>query len=220
MAIVSETRNVKDFSEIALHGQGDILLEQGERDTLVIETEEDILPKIKSEVQGRRLFLGRRSLLDWGVPETTPIRYHITIRQIQALSISGSGTLTSHTLRTDKLRLEVSGTGQVKIARLEAKKFEGDVSGTAKLELAGQVADQEVHISGSGTFEAFDLESQTSQIHVSGSGMVHVHAQRRLNVEISGVADVRYLGQPELTQHVSGAGRIEPYKPKAVLNGY
>lgn len=215
MAIVSETRNVRDFSEIALHGQGDILLEQGDRDTLVIETEEDILPKIKSEVQGKRLFLGRRSLLDWGVPETTPIRYHITMRQVQALSISGSGTLTSHGLQTDRLHLEVSGTAQVKIGRLEAKKFEGNVSGTARLELGGQVNDQDVHISGSGTLEAFELESQSSQIHVSGSGMVHIHVLRKLNVDISGVADVRYLGQPELTQHISGAGRIEPYKPKA-----
>jgi hypothetical protein len=214
MAIVSETRNVKDFCEVALHVHGDILLEQGERDTLVIETEEDVLPKIKSEVLGKRLLLGRRSWIDWGVPETTPIRFRITMRQVCWILISGSGSLASRSILGDQVRLEVSGAGQMKIAHLEVRKLEADISGTGKLDLAGSVYEQVVQISGSGTLEALDLESQDVQLHVSGSGIVQVKAVRKLNVNISGVANVRYAGQPELTQHISGAGRIEPYKPR------
>ena len=44
---------------------------------------------------------------------------------------------------------------------------------------------------------------------MSGAGRVVVNAAKTLDVEISGAGTVDYLGNPEVTKKVSGAGRVK-----------
>ena len=117
MAVIQEKREVSGFDEIHLEGSGTLLLQQGDQDLLIIETEEDILPKIKSEVRDGRLSLGFKNWLDHilqiGSP---PITYHITMRQVHGVSISGTGKLTAGQIRTDHLNLKISGSGELNLA--------------------------------------------------------------------------------------------------------
>jgi hypothetical protein len=45
-------------------------------------------------------------------------------------------------------------------------------------------------------------------VSVSGVGNVIVNAQRTLKASISGAGVIEYLGDPQVTEHVSGIGRV------------
>ncbi len=67
-----------------------------------------------------------------------------------------------------------------------------------------------IHISGAGNIEAFDMEVEQCNIHINGVGNCDVNASEFLQVIISGTGLVRYMGNPELESHIQGLGRVEP----------
>ena len=209
MAITQERREVRDFDEILVEGTGDILLKQGETEELVIEADEALLPRLKSEVQGGRLELGLRHWYDFLFLVPNPrVTYHITVRSLRSVTITGSGKLQAARLQTDLLRLKVSGSGEFELPDLQAAELELNISGSGKARLGGAVQRQEIEISGSGEVKAEDLDSQAARVRISGSGSLRLRAQQRLDVRISGSGKVLYHGQPVIEQRISGSGTI------------
>jgi len=209
MAIIKERREVAGFDEILVEGTGDILLKQGETEELVIEADESLLPRLKSEVQGGRLELGLQHWYDFIFAIPNPrITYHITVRSLRGLTISGSGKLRSERLQTDRLRLKVSGSGELELPDLQAADYELDISGSGKARLGGAVQRQEIEISGSAEVRAEDLDSQETRVRISGSASIRLRVQQRLAVRISGSGEVLYHGQPAIEQRISGSGTI------------
>ncbi len=193
MAIVKELREVQDFEEVAMEGHGDLIIVQGDAETLEIEADEELLPKLKTEVRGRRLVLGYRNWWDWLTPPWggPPIHYTVTMKTVRGVVISGSGTVTAGEIRTDDLRLEMSGSGRGTIDRLDAETLGMRVSGSGRLEVGGgQVREQEITISGSGSLHAEELISEEADVRISGSGNIRLHAEKTLNVHISGSGEV------------------------------
>ncbi|MEO8247778.1 MAG: hypothetical protein ABI589_00260, partial [Burkholderiales bacterium] len=54
----TEQREVSGFNEVVFDAVGELKVEQGGRESLSIEAEPDVLRKITSQVQGKRLLLG------------------------------------------------------------------------------------------------------------------------------------------------------------------
>ncbi len=211
MALTTETREVHDFDEVALQGRGEILLQQGDTESLTIEAKPDVLAKLKSEVQDRRLVLGWKSWLDNILTlRDIKIRYHLVMKTIEGVSISGQGTLGAQQVRTDQCELQVSGQGEMAIEQIAAQSLDIRISAAGRVTLAGQVDKLSLHISGSGNMEAEGLQIQESEVQISGTGNATLAVQKKLDVTISGAGNVRYTGSPEVNQHISGVGRVEP----------
>jgi hypothetical protein len=68
----------------------------------------------------------------------------------------------------------------------------------------------EVIVSGFGSFNGADLQSDSADVTLSGVGGATVWATARLNATITGVGSVTYYGQPAVTQTTSGLGTIRP----------
>ena len=208
MAVIRETRSVSDFDEIALQGTGEIDLQQGEVESLVIETEESILPRLKSDVISGRLELGPKSWLDTVFLLGVRIIYHVTVKGLRSLSISGSGSLSAGALHSDRLKLSVSGSGNLEITRLDTPDLVLSVSGSSKARLAGAARHLDLHFSGSASLQAAELDTQETSVVISGSGEVTVKVSQRLDVHITGSGEVKYSGSPQINQRISGIGRV------------
>ncbi len=222
MATKSESRSVRDFTEVEMQGYGDLFVEQNknaEIEGLTIEADENILPRIKSEVRGNRLVLGYAVdwwdwlyWIDWLFNPNKKVVFHLTMKRVNGAAISGSGKLTSNHIETDSCRLKISGSGKVQIGEIQAQSLETNISGSGDVELAGQAPQHAIHISGSGRIKALDLRTQCTSAHISGSGSAQVDARESLDVHISGSGSIRYTGQPKISEHISGSGRIVQIK--------
>jgi hypothetical protein len=185
--ITSESRQVSGFSKVELSGSGELTIEQTGTESLTISAEENLLPKLTSEVSGDTLVL--RSTSNAKIIPTQPIKYSLTVKDLSGLAVSGSGSVTMSKLATVALSTNISGSGAV------------TASGTAD--------QQDLKISGSGRYQAEQLTSKTVKVDMSGSGVASVHASDALDLHMSGSGTLTYTGDPkQVTQQISGSGKV------------
>lgn len=216
MALKKETRDAAGFSEIAVRGFGEATLIQGDTEEVIVEADEAIISRIRTEVRGGRLELGLDLAwweyltwwLTWLTMPNRQVRYTIRLCNFTGASISGSGKILSDGLHGSACTFAISGSGKVVIDRLDADTVETRISGSGDVRIAGHANRQALRISGAGSVQNSDLETAETDIHISGSGRASVNATTTLGVNISGSGSVFYRGQPQVRQHVSGSGRV------------
>ena len=204
--VISEDRTVSGFSEISLSGSGKIIITQGDKEALKIEAEDNIIPYLNTTVRGDVLRL--RSKQGVSLSPTKPIIYHVTLKDLKKLSISGSGDVKCEKLETRALEISISGSADVDMG-ITAESLVSGSSGSGTFHLRGKVDSQTVKFSGSGKYHAKDLESKKAEVRISGSGDVVLDVSESLDVGISGSGDVTYTGDPDVEQNISGSGHIK-----------
>jgi Putative auto-transporter adhesin, head GIN domain len=220
MSIKTEVRSVSGFNKVRVRGYGSVFLQQGDRESLIIEADEEVLPKIISEVSEGRLTLGfRTEWWDWitqwfslaSLKDKT-INYRMEIKEIEQFSSEGSTSLTAERLQSKAFELSSSGSADVSIKEIDCDQLTTRVSGASKMNLAGSARKHVIQVSGSTNINAEELETQETNLKISGSGMVKLNVVQALNANISGAGEVRYRGQPKVSQQISGSGRIQAIK--------
>jgi hypothetical protein len=214
--IVSEARDVSGFEAVALLGSGEVIITQGESEGLVIEADDNLLPLITSEVRGGTLELGF-DRANWAdvIQPSTPILYMVAVRDLNALDLAGSGRIEAASLSAESLRLTISGSGDIALEQVSASELNAALPGSGNMLLTGEAERQVVSLAGSGTYEAGDLESQSAEVTLSGSGNVTVWVREALDVRLSGSGTVNYFGTPAVGQRdISGSGDINPMGEK------
>jgi hypothetical protein len=204
--LVTETRDVSGFDSIALSGSGEVIITQGEGESLTIETDDNIMEHVKAEVRGGTLNLG----FEEGVNVVSPTRlvFTVGVDELTSVSIGGSGDIESDAIVTDRFEATISGSGDVLIPELTADAVEARIGGSGEIDLAGEAADQNVNIGGSGSYRGGDLRGETVKVTIGGSGNATVWATESLDANISGSGSVRYYGSPSVNSSSSGSGNV------------
>ena len=184
--LATESRAVSGFSKIDLSGGGELAIQKTGTESLSISAEDNLLPRLTSEVSNDTLILGTK-------PNTTilpqqPITYTVNVKDLTGVAVSGSGNIRVPDLTTTALSISISGSGTITVN--------------------GTVDDQDLEISGSGGYEAAQLTSKTVKADISGSGTANILATNVLDVEISGSGTVTYSGNPQIKQEISGSGKL------------
>jgi hypothetical protein len=204
--LISETRAVSGFERVDVSGGGSLEIIQDGTESLTVETDDNVMQYITSEVRSGTLYLG----MDFGLRSFLPSRLHFTLHVIDLTDIttSGSWEVTSASIQTGRLDIVLSGSGKVVVNALTADELDATVSGSGQLDLSGEARQQNLSISGSGKYLAGDLRSQSATVSISGSGNVTVWATETLAVHVSGSGDVSYFGSPQVSFDQSGSGNI------------
>jgi hypothetical protein len=203
----SESRPVSGFTEVVLSTVGTLTIEQTGSESLTIEGDDNIVPLITTVVQNSRL----ESRHDPGTQSFTtnkPLAYHLTVKDLTALTVSGSGSVSSPALHSSRLTLDDSGSGNIRLEGVQADVLTVTISGSCTTTLRGETPTQTVRVTGSGNYEAAYLTSTGANVTVSGSGNATVRISKTLMAVVSGSGSVTYLGSPTVTQQVSGSGRV------------
>lgn len=201
--VVQENRDVNGFNEVNFAGSGELNLQQGNKESLTVAADDNLLPYIRTEVSGGKLVIGIQRGVS--VSPSKPIRYTLVVRTLDALELSGSGKTRAGPLHSGDFSVHLSGSGDIVMEALDAATLEADISGSGNMEILGKVGRQRIQISGSGRYDAPDLECQTADVSVSGSGESVLWVRESLSAHISGSGSVRYYGSPSVTRKVSGS---------------
>ena len=226
-----EKRSVGTFTKISFRVPGKLYLRQGSPQKVEIEGDKDVLKEIETEVDGSRLVIGKEGKWsDWKWGDDKEVNVYITVKDIEAISVAGSGDVIGETrIVSDDLSLNVSGSGSLKIdadatGEMEAdvsgsgdlivkgkcKSFNSDVSGSGKVNVSMAITEEaDFGISGSGKIEA---SGSASKVHatISGSGKVLAANLETsvCNVRISGSGDVQIAVKNEIDAIISGSGSV------------
>ena len=185
-AVARENRDVSHFSDVQLSGSGEVIIEQTGTESLTIETDDNLLPYLRTTVRDGSLHLETKRGVS--IRPTQAVRYHVTVRNFTGVGISGSGDVRATGIDTDRLTASISGSGSA--------------------DFAGRADDVSLQVSGSGSFDTSKLNSKNVRVSISGSGDASVNASDRLDATVSGSGSVHYTGNPSVQTHISGSGEV------------
>jgi len=206
----NEKRNVSTFSEVTLRIPAKLFIKQGSVQSVEISAKSSTLEDIITEVRGRTLNIKFPKKMFWNNIKPGKIEIHITVPEIDGLSVSGSGDIFAEEIKSRILDLSVSGSGDIVIDNLKTNRVAAAISGSGNIAIKdGGVADElTVSISGSGDVDAMGFEASDVSIRISGSGDCSVISNGKIKGRVSGSGDVNYKGNPSIDFSVAGSGRV------------
>lgn len=206
-AAVQETRLINGVTSVEVTNQGNLIVEIGDEESLVIEAQENLLDSITSEVRSGRLILGTKSGVN--LRNTEPINYYLTVNGLDGLSVSSSGSIEAPSLEADRFEIRVSSSGDINIDELNADRLEVDITSSGDVRIyAGEVVKQDIRISSSGKYEANGMESRDANVSLSSSGDADIRVQDRLDANLSSSGNLYYSGDPQVTARETSSGNV------------
>jgi len=204
--VITESREVSGFNGISHTGIGRVIITQGDTESLTIQADDNLMEYITSEVKNDTLELGFDENVRFD--STSSITFTVGAIGIAEIGTTGTGSIELDELGTKNLHILKTGTGSISIGSLTATDLVVNADGTGKIEIAGTVVNQELDLKGTGNYDAPDLESQTADVGVTGTGSVVLWVLDSLDVEIVGISKVSYYGNPNVTQSITGTGGL------------
>lgn len=184
--VVTEMREVSDFTAVALNGVGHLIIDQTGSESLSITADDNILPAIETRVRGGKLIISIEDNTTFS--HVTELTYHVTVQAIDTL--------------------ELNGAGEVEVMHLDGHDWQTTLAGGGTITVSGVVDVQTAELSGAGAYNAEALQSQEATVHQSGAGMAVVQVSDRLDVTIDGLGSVEYIGNPTVKEEINGLGTV------------
>lgn len=205
----SKVRTFKGIDGIVLMGSGYVDISIGNKEEITLHAPADLIPYLLTEKKDGTLYIGKRKK-GWKKFRSfyENIHYDLVVKQINRISVSGSGNIEIDQINSEKLKVTVSGSGDIDIDNLSADILRVSINGSGNINLDGKVDELDVTISGSGDFTGNNLKAEDVSIDLYGSGDVCVWATKSLDVHVSGSGDVTYHGNPTVNSRVTGSGDI------------
>jgi hypothetical protein len=205
--LITQDFQVSDFDRLDFNGIGNIIITQGETESLQVEAERNVIERLEISSGGKMLKIGYKNNF-FNIIPTKTINFYLSVKDLREISISGVGSIKCDKLTTDDLSIDSSGAGSVDM-NLITTVFEMALSGAGKVNITGQTQSQSIDISGAGSYNAKEFTSKDCEISISGLGRATVNASDTLDVNMSGLGSVEYIGKPAISQEISGGGSVK-----------
>ncbi|HVW13044.1 MAG TPA: head GIN domain-containing protein [Mucilaginibacter sp.] len=223
-SLVTINPGVSDFTELKVGGPVDIVITQGQAESLKLTLPAEVRDRIVAEVSGHTLYIhnkhdnwsqGEKSWYsDKGYWHRTHARIiaYLTVKNLNAITLAGSGTMKfDNGLNADHMKLTVRGSGSMR-GKVTTKNLLSKISGSGSINISGNADRSMVNVAGSGNFTAPELVTSNSNIKVSGSGDAKVNAQEQLSAAVTGSGEVSYTGSAtKIITNKSGSGSIRKF---------
>lgn len=206
--VVKQEREVKGFTKLDISSAFNVYLEQGDREALTVEADENLMEIIVTKVSGNTLEI----YTDESIRKYEELNIYLTFKDLEKIEVSGAVDIEGQgKMKFSELELDGSGASEIDL-ELTADVIRLDYSGASDVELSGYSGELSVELSGASQVDASDLECESVNIDASGASSIIVHANKVIEVDCSGASSVRYKGGPEkVIKDVSGAGSVKPY---------
>lgn len=201
----TQTRSVDGFTGIALSGNANLTVTQGNSFSVAVTADSGLQNHIDTSVRGSTLEIDQNYSIAGRSPDVTVA---VTMPHLTYLDVSGSSSTTITKVHGDSLHVSSSGSSDIRIDA-QVQELAVDVAGSGDLVLTGTAGSAAITVSGSGTVSGSTLATATAHVSVSGSGDVTLSVDTTLDANVAGSGSINYYGDPVVSSDVSGSGSIQ-----------
>jgi hypothetical protein len=204
--LVEKARNIAAFTKLRLEGPMTVRLTQAGADAAKVAADDNIEPMIETLIEGDTLVLRMQA----GAAFTTrnPPTVLVDSKNLQSISLKGSGDVSMERFKGDSLTLNLTGSGDIRLGLLELRELSATLIGSGDLQAAGRAETQNWTLNGSGDVDARSLSGRSIKASLHGSGDLSLGVADTLEADLNGSGDLSYAGRPQLRQSVKGTGEI------------
>lgn len=208
--IITETRDVSGSTGIDFRTFGEVVITQGETESVTIKGSDNVVPVIQTSVRDGVLVIQHEENINLtGMNDKNTLTFTIVVKDLISLTVSGAGNIKMDSLSTSKMEVVMSGAGNFELGNLKAQSLNVTISGVGNVNVAGEATHAWINISGAGPVNTPDLKIQTADVTISGIGSATLWVTDELTGTISGAGNVRYYGDPKTNVNSTGIGKFE-----------
>jgi len=206
--VITETREVHGISSVTISYPGEVVIRQGEAESLTIEAEDNVAADIETNVVNGTLTIEGKRGASTHVWNSQPVRITLVVKDLSELDFDSAGTVRLDGLEGDALAVRMDGAGNLRLNHLQVKTLSVDLSGVGNFEADGAADSLSLRMSGLGNFDAPNLHLGTADVSLDGLGSITVWVDDDLSVDLSGFGSVSYYGAAQLHKTGDGPGNI------------
>ncbi len=206
--VTQKTYQTGSFDKISVDGVINTELVQGDKESVTIETDDNLHTYLKPAVKDNTLsieFSEGKTLSN-----ATTMKMTITVKDLKSIELKGVGNLkTSGMLKLDKLSIESAGVGNIKL-EVDLNYLNIDVSAVGNVKLKGKCKEAAIVINSVGNLTADELETEKMTLKCTGIGNAKVFVTEEIVPELSGSGNIICSGNPSVKGLVeTGIGRFK-----------
>lgn len=205
--VTNGERSIQSFSEINISGVFDVILTQGDKEAVSVETDSNLQEYILVENDGSSLILKNKKVK---IKKSTKMVVHVTVKDLSKIQSTGVGDVTcDNTIKSNTLDLVMNNVGDTKLD-LDCQTLNVTYKGVGDCILSGKATTSKIKYAGVGNLKAFDLQVGTMNITHTGVGDANIHVFQDLTLDFRGVGDVNFKGNPEKKEiKKAGVGAVK-----------
>jgi Putative auto-transporter adhesin, head GIN domain len=139
------------------------------------------------------------------------IKLFIEMPEIKSIDLSGAsnGKILDFS-NIKKILIDLSGSSVLELD-FPSDQISGELSGSSDLKLFKNVGKVDLELSGASNLYAFEANTITTYLDLSGASEANISVKDFLKVDASGASTVRYKGSPNIEKKVSGSSKVIQY---------
>jgi hypothetical protein len=183
---VTQERTLRPFTSVDLAGPNVVRIAIGTPQRVVVFADDNLVARVTTIVRDGTLTVDARGRFE----SRSPMRVEVTVPRLDAVTLSGSGTLS--------------------VAGVDTATFTARLPGSGVLAVSGRSSAVHASIGGSGVIHAAGLTTVAADALLSGTGTIELKATYRLDAAISGTGTIICYGHPpDVTRTTTGSGAIQ-----------
>lgn len=199
--IITKEVSIKSFDGIRAEGLYELILTQGDIESVKIEADDNLMDLFDVTTQGSTLVISMPGLKDNDIhfsekktDKNLRLKVYVVFKQLKSLDVAVIGNVRSESMvKAAAFNLESKNVGNVSL-KLTADKLTVNNKGVGNITLLGTATDAEIKNKGVGAFEGSDLLVQTMNIDNSGIGAASVNVMKDLSIKQSFLGKVSNRG--------------------------
>jgi hypothetical protein len=190
--VVTKDVAIQPFDQLEASGVFNVVLTQGNKESLKIEAEDNLQPLFEIKNEGGKLMVDMKK--DSHFNSKKKMTVYITFKNLKSMDLKMVGDVSSEgNLNFGDLSLANKSVGSVDLA-LNAQKLDVDNKSVGNLRLSGKAENAIIRSNSVGAIKASDLLVQTMDIDNDGVGSAEVNAVKELKVKDSFLGKVKNAG--------------------------
>lgn len=204
----TRTFALSDFRAIALGGSDDVDVRVGTGFSVRAQGPASDLAQLRIVRDGETLRIDRKPRLVIGWVSTRGVKVFVTMPQIVAAEIGGSGTMTIDRVEGSSFTAATTGSGNLQIAALATSQAVLATRGSGTIAAKGSIDRIAAKVSGSGEIAGRGLKVRDAVVSVAGSGGLRLDVSGAATGSLTGSGDID-LGRPaRCTISKAGSGEV------------
>ena len=204
--VISESRTISsDFDKIDIQQGISLYLTQGNTTNLKVETDENIMDLLKTEVQNNAL----KIYFEKNVYKAKARNVYLTTKTLSSIEASsGSSVKSGYTWQANQFKLQTSSGSSVRI-KVNADNLTSSSSSGSTIRLYGKTNTFSAKASSGSSINATELNCNNVMAKASSGASISVNVSGRLTAEASSGGSVNYDGNPtEINKDTSSGGSV------------
>jgi len=200
--ITKEERKLSGFNAISVGNAIQLQIRQGSEEKVMVETDENIHPYLKTEVSGNELHISIKG----NVNNASVLKVYVTVKELHELEAGSAAQIKSDgRIESDDFKIS-SGSGSSVSIGLKCANLKISASSGSSVLLTGSANAISAESSSGSSLVATDVKADKGVVEASSGAVAVMNISKELKASASSGANITILGNPAIRDTDSSSG--------------